>query len=187
MEIKRHQLYNNYGADTNGNVYSIGMKTIKVLKGGKTYHGYKTLYIAKRTFLAHRFIYECFHGIINDKKVIDHIDDVRDNNSISNLQLVTAQENCKKSAKNRNYDFAKNNHFNTHKVKATCEDGSVEYFASLYGVQRDLGINAGIVKMVCERLNRAKHGISKINGKKYSFVYINELPTDYSRIKRVKR
>ena len=185
MEIKRHELYSNYGADCDGNVYRIGMKSIKIIKGSKTYNGYIRVTIARRTFPSHRFIYECFHGIINSNKVIDHIDDVRDNNRITNLQLVAAQENCKKSATKRNYDFAKDNHFNIHKVKATCEDGSVEYFASLYGVQRDLGINAGVVKMVCEELNRVKHGISKINGKRYSFEYIDELPADYCRAKRI--
>ena len=34
----------------------------------------------------------------------------------------------------------------------------------MYAIQQYLGINAGIVKMVCEGINRCKTGISKKNG-----------------------
>lgn len=42
----------------------------------------------------------------NDR-VIDHYNDIRDDNRLSNLQLlITQQENCLRSAKKRGYSFA---------------------------------------------------------------------------------
>ena len=44
----------------------------------------------------------------------------------------------------------------------------------MYAVQQNLGINAGIVKMVCECTNHCKTGISKKNGISYKFEYVDK-------------
>ena len=63
----------------------------------------------QKTYQAHRFVWECFNGIIPEGKVIDHINNNKEDNRLCNLQLFTHQENCKKSAKDRDYTFnAKN-------------------------------------------------------------------------------
>ena len=41
----------------------------------------------------------------------------------------------------------------------------------MHAVQRHLGINAGIVEMVCEGINNCKTGISRIDGHHYKFEY----------------
>ena len=65
-------------------------------------------------------------------------------------------------SKMRDYAFAANDHKNKKIVKSTCiETGEIDYFHSLYNVQRDLKINCGIVKMCCEGLNRVKSRKSK--------------------------
>ena len=60
-----------------------------------------------------------------------------------------------------------------------------------YAINQHLGINAGIVKMVCEGLNNCKSGISKKDGCSYTFQYIkqDELPDNYKKStnKRPKR
>jgi len=68
-------------------------------------------------------------------------------NRLCNLHLMTQQQNCKKSAKNRDYNFAKYNHQNKKCVKAVnCETKETRYFKSMYAVNQHLGINAGMVK-----------------------------------------
>ena len=49
--------------------------------------------------MSHRFIYECFHGQITDKRVVDHINNIRTDNRLDNLQLMTNRENTKKDHK----------------------------------------------------------------------------------------
>ena len=45
----------------------------------------------------HRFIFECFHGKINDVKlVVDHINNIKTDNRLQNLQLITHSQNIKK-------------------------------------------------------------------------------------------
>ena len=127
----------------------------------------------------HRFVWECFNGLIPVDKVIDHINDNTVDNRLCNLQLVTQQENCIMSAKKRDYTFAKYNHENKRCIKAINQiTGEVSYYKSMYTTQQRLGINAGIIKMVCEGLNKCKSGISKKDGHRYIFEYINadELP-----------
>jgi hypothetical protein len=47
--------------------------------------------------LIHRFIWEYFNGKIPDSLTVDHIDEDKTNNRINNLQLLTREENSKKS------------------------------------------------------------------------------------------
>ena len=101
-----------------------------------------------------------------------------------NLQLLTQKENCKKSAKNRDYKFITEIKNNKKCVKATnIETNEVSYFNSMYAVYQHLGINFGIVKMVCEGLNRCKSGISKKDGKSYKFEYVKneDVPDNYKK------
>ena len=138
----------------------------------------------QKNFLVHRFIYECFKGLIPDGKVIDHVNNIKDDNRLCNLQLVTPSENNKKSAKRRDYTFAAKNHQNKKCVKATNIDtNEVSYYNSMYAVNQHLGINAGIVKMVCEKINDRKTGISKIDNHSYKFEYVNkqDMPDNYKK------
>ena len=102
---------------------------------------------------------------------------------------MSQQENCKKSAKRRDYTFAAKNHQNKKCVKATNSDtNEVSYYNSMYAVQQHLSINAGIVKMVCEKINDCKTGISKIDNHSYKFEYVNEqdIPADYKKSANIR-
>ena len=50
-----------------------------------------------------------------------------------------------------------------------CETKEVSYYNSMYAIQQHLSINAGIVKMVCEKINSCKTGISKKDNHHYEF------------------
>ena len=58
-----------------------------------------------KVYLVHRFVWECFNGIIPERKEIDHINNNKEDNRLCNLQLMTPQQNCKKSAKDRDFSF----------------------------------------------------------------------------------
>ena len=104
-----------------------------------------------KTYCVHRFVWECFNGLIPDYKLVDHIKDNKEDNRLCNLQLMTQQENCKKAAKHRDYSLAANNFQNWKCVKAINQTTQqVTYYNSMYVAQQALQINAGIIKMVCE-------------------------------------
>ena len=190
-----HPIYDLYAADQNGNIIHLIKKVPN--KGSVKDNDYSMTSVRKhgcrqKRVYVHRFVWECFNGDIPEGQVVDHINDDKQDNRLCNLQLMTQQQNCKKSAKNRDYKFAAKNHENRKCIKAanltTKED---IYFFSMFAVQQHLGINAGIVKMVCEGLNNCKSGKSKKDGQFYTFEYIEQknLPSGYlkSANKRPRR
>ncbi len=48
-------------------------------------------------YLSHRFVYEVFCGLIPKQLVINHVNNVKTDNRLENLKLVTQQENIKKT------------------------------------------------------------------------------------------
>lgn len=102
--IKWHPVYDFYGCSPDGNVYS--------RKYGKIEHkipwinnGYQRIKVIQngyeKSYLVHRLIYETLIGQIPKDLMIDHINQVKSDNRISNLRLVN------KSTNNRNSSLIK--------------------------------------------------------------------------------
>ena len=92
-----------------------------------------------------------------------------------NLQLLTQQENCKKAAGKRDYAFATKNNKNRQRVKAIDQTTQeVFYFNGMYPIQQHLGINASIVKMVCEGINNCHMKTTKMWQKKR--IHLSKVP-----------
>lgn len=97
--FKIHPVYNLYAANKNGEIIHIIKKNLSreliitpviyllMLEKYGDQH--------QKRMLAHRFIWECFYVIIPEGKVIDHINDKRDDNRLCNLQSMTPSENTK--------------------------------------------------------------------------------------------
>ena len=143
---KVHPVYNLYASDKNGNIIHLVKQVPN--PGHKLKNGYLACMVRKhgqngqKKYFVHRFAYECFNGKIPDGKVIDHVNNIKDDNRLCNLQLMSHQENCKKSAQRRDYTFAAKNHQNKKCVKATNSDtNKVSYYNSMYAVNQHLGIN----------------------------------------------
>lgn len=181
-----HPIYDLYASDVNGNIIHI-FKRGDTHKGNRAHRGYLMFSVRKhgsssyKSYQVHRFVWECFNNMIPDGMVIDHINDDKTDNRLCNLQLMSQQENCKKSAEYRDYSFVKDNHKNKRCIKVINQNtNEVTYYNSMYSIQQHLGINAGIVKMVAENLNYCKTGISRKDGHSYKFEYVEkeDLPDD---------
>ena len=190
---KLHPVYDLYASNEAGQVINIVRKCPMI--GIKKHSGYNMCAVRKhgqkgqKQYYVHRFVWECFKGLIPEGKVIDHINSIINDNRLCNLQMITQQENCKKSSKDRDYSFASKNHKNKRCVKAINQvTNDVSYYNSMHAIQKHLCINAGIVKMVCEGLNNCKTGISKKDGQAYKFEYIceNELPENYIKSPNIR-
>ena len=108
MEYKRKKIdgYDNYEIDNVGNVYSLkkgfnGKNADGKLSNRVVSQGYHqvSLYATPnkpKQLLVHRLVWEAFNGPIPEDMTIDHIDNDKTNNILSNLQLMTRTDNLKK-------------------------------------------------------------------------------------------
>ena len=171
-----HPIHKKYAANKHGEIMNVRLR--KVFRGHNCHSGYLLLGIniakyTQITYLSHRFVYECFYGVIEKNKFINHINFIKTDNRLKNLEVVTRSENNKKSAINRDYSFVKDNRRNSKKVKGINLLTNEELiFNSLYSVNKLLNINAGQVKMICEGKNYCKTATSKKDGQKYRFEYL---------------
>ena len=87
-----------------GSIYNISdkgqvlnTKTNKIMKGKKTSTGYVEYCLnidkKKKSYLAHRLVYDCFKGIESSLTVINHKDGNKLNNNIENLEEISRSEN----------------------------------------------------------------------------------------------
>lgn len=78
---------------TTGEVF--GMRGARI--GCDNTHGYESVAIGGVSRLAHRVIWECVNGPIPAGLQINHINGVKRDNRIANLEMVTASENIRHS------------------------------------------------------------------------------------------
>ena len=85
-----------YACGANGQIYSYHYK--KYLDGYTNKFGYVTVKLRcidgkRRPFQWHRVIYTFFYGTIPEGMQVNHIDENKQNNALSNLNLMTPKEN----------------------------------------------------------------------------------------------
>ena len=169
-----HPLYKKYAANDEGEI--IHVKLGKPRKGYLINTGYLifTIYLEKnkrKSYSSHRFIFECFYGLIEKNKQVNHINSVRVDNRIKNLEIVTPSENIKKSLV-KNYTFLKDLRNNPKKVAAINLLTKKETnYKSLYAASKILGLNPAQVSMICRGIY--KTATSKISDQKYTFRYLD--------------
>ena len=184
---KTHPIYALYASSRDGSIIHIIKQ--KPYFGNKDRHGYLNCMVRKhgqsgqKHFRCSRFIYECFNGVIPKGKVIDHKNDDKEDNRLCNLELMTQQQNCKKSIKNRST-------FNTHKnrrsVKSTNkETKEINYYFSMYSAEQHLNINGKQIQDVCCGIQKSAQ--SKNDGKWYKFEYVDKnLDVNYIKSKNIR-
>jgi len=88
--------FENYSVSNLGNI--INNKTNRILKSMVGTHGYYQVSLCKdgKHFgkSIHKLIAECFIANPYNKSCVDHIDNCKTNNNVSNLRWVSQQENC---------------------------------------------------------------------------------------------
>ena len=84
-------------AESKGKVFvadtGMVLRNGKLTKGHNNGNGYLTVAIAGKTSYVHRIVFEVFSGEIPQGWDVDHINDVRGDNRLTNLQVMTHYEN----------------------------------------------------------------------------------------------
>lgn len=133
--------YPNYSCDAEGNVYSKWKK----LKPTKR-NGYTCVTISNKsghtTRNVHRFIAETLIPNPENKAEVNHIDGVRDNNRVNNLEWVTRQENVNHAMRTGLYKpTPKNRPTMSHPVSQYDMDGNfIKNYLSKNEAARQTGV-----------------------------------------------
>ena len=158
----KHPVFNNYAASKNGDILSLKSKKIlSMLKGSNGYLFFK-IYDEKlekaKNYLHHRFVYEVFRGPIPRCFEVDHVNEIKTDNRIKNLQLLTPKQNSGKS--------------NNRAIISTCiETGKERRYISMKKAAIELDISVGNISNVCRKIGKSL--TSKVDGKKYLFKYLD--------------
>lgn len=98
--------YPDYQVSQLGIVRSLKHGKIKILKGHYNYKGYKSVVLflngIKKSITVHQLVASVFLNHTSDgttKIVVDHINNIKTDNRLENLQLITNRENINKSKK----------------------------------------------------------------------------------------
>ena len=95
IKYYKHQVYSKYAASKNGEV--INVKTVRIIKMTKC-NGYLYFNICDKklekpkNYYQHRFVFEVFRGPIPRCFEVDHINNVKSDNRIKNLQLLSHKQ-----------------------------------------------------------------------------------------------
>lgn len=163
------------------------------MNGNLIHSGYKMCYDRKsgqkgqKGYQDHRFVWECHNGLIAEGKVIDHINNVKDDNRLDNLQLLTQKESTKKYCKNVNHLHLKNPRKNKKAVKSIKQSTKeVLFFDSKYAAEKNLCLKWSNIYLVCNGLT--KTSVSKQDGCSYKFEYVKKenLSDDYIKSANIK-
>ena len=96
---------------------------------------------------------------------------MKDDNRLCSLQLMTPSENCLKSAKNRDSNYVLNRSSKKLIKAINLTTNEVHYFPRMYSVKKELGVCAGLVKHICDKVYGYKSGRSKFDDCWYTFEY----------------
>ena len=158
-----HPIYDRYEANREGIVRHVKNKK-DIGRVGNV--GYLKINVCnqgiKKNYLKHRFIFECFHGKINDVKlVVDHINNIKTDNRLENLQLITYSQNMKKEHK-------KGENRPPIRVQAiNINSGESFDYHSIYECSKRLHINDTSIALVLNGIY--KTATSKLDKNKYYF------------------
>ncbi len=97
-KFQPHQIFDLYEANDRGIVRNRKTKNVvgTINNMGYLIVGVRGTSTDQVRYCSHRFVYEVFNGSIPDGLVINHINNVKTDNRLENLELVTQQENVKK-------------------------------------------------------------------------------------------
>ena len=158
-----HPIYDRWEANRKGIVRHVeNKKDIGYL----THKGYLQICVInhgiKKSFQKHRFTFECFHGKINDAKlVVDHINNIKIDNRLENLQSITQSQNMKKEHK-------KGENLPPIRVQAiNINSGESFDYDSIKKCSKELDINPRSIRFVLNGIQ--KTATSKLDKNKYYF------------------
>ena len=125
-------------------------KKEKILKPLVDGNGYLFVVLCKngklKYFKVHRLVYKAFYGEIPNGMQVNHINEIKTDNRLENLNLMTPKENCNWGS--RNERMAEKKSKSVLQINKDTNEIITE-FPSLNEVKRQLGYNKGNISQCC--------------------------------------
>ena len=173
FNIPEHE---NYQASSNGRIRN---KKGKILKFGKNNKGYYICALDNKSYLVHRLIAKTYVPNLNDYKIVNHINGIKIDNRIENLEWTTQKDNVQKAWKQKLCENVRESAYKTKRktiIKTSkpvaqmhINETIINAFPSIREAERFTGINNGNIISCC----KGKHKTA--GGYKWKYLSIKEL------------
>ena len=140
----------------------------KILKPGISHNGYYLVCLHKQStqknYYIHRLVFEAFNGQIPENMQVNHINEIKTDNRLSNLNLMTCKENINygtRNARSANKCFIilKNRKDQSKPVlQFTLEGFMVKEYPSIKQVERELGFYTSNIVNCCKGKLKQAYG-----------------------------
>ena len=144
----------------NGSLASIKEK---ILKPKISHNGYYRVALFKnskvRFYFVHRLVWLVFNGPIPENMQINHINEVKTDNKLENLNLMTAKENANWGSRNeRSAKKRINGKCSKAVLQYDLQDNLIKEYASTKQVYRELGFNQSSICGCCNGKYKQMYG-----------------------------
>ena len=135
----------------------------KILKPLITRNGYYLIGLYKNSiqkfYYVHRFVWEAFNGQIPAGLQVNHINEVKTDNRLENLNLMTPKENMNYGSRNeRAGKVLKNGKKSKPVLQFTLEDILIKEYPSIQQVYRETGFNQACIVNCCKGKLKTAYG-----------------------------
>ena len=142
---------NLYQISNLGNVKSLKYGKERILKPAKDGKKYSIVNLCKqgkmKTYKVHRLVAQAFIPNPNNFRELNHIDEDKTNNCVSNLEYCDSKHNCNYGTRNKRIAESNINHPNKSKQVMCVETGKI--YPSTMEIQRQLGFASSNISAVC--------------------------------------
>lgn len=122
----------------------------KILKLWISNNGYFRVALWKnskiRNYLVHRLVYEAFNGSIPEEYEVNHINEIKTDNRLSNLNLMTCKENINFGTRNERISKK----LSKAVLQFDLQDNFIKEFPSTHQVERETGFNQSYICACCK-------------------------------------
>lgn len=146
--------------------YSNGVQRVhkgKILKQDINYKGYHRVRLQKdgksKSFSVHRLVALAFIPNPNSLPQVNHIDENKSNNCVSNLEWCTSEynNNYGNHINNSVTSYKNNNDLGRHVLRCDMDNNIIQEYRSTYEVQKLFGKNHSYIKKCCDN-NKIAYG-----------------------------
>ena len=125
-------------------------KILKPQLDGRYYQVCLCKQSVKKHYRVHRLVWEAFNGQIPEGLQVNHINEVKTDNRLSNLNLMTSKENCNWGSRNERISKPV--------LQFTLDNILVKEFPSAIQIERELGFSCGNIVNCCKGRYKTAYG-----------------------------